>query len=76
MELKLLEKIGLTHNESIVYLTLLQIGTSKTGAILKRSRKIALQCLTIDPNVGNAEMAESIFNEMIELQKDYLRKFK
>lgn len=45
-------------------------------AILKRSRKIALQCLTIDPNVGNAEMAELIFNEMIELQKDYLRKFK
>jgi len=45
-------------------------------AILKKSREIALQCLTVDPNVGNAEMAESIFNEMVELQKDYLPKFK
>ena len=45
-------------------------------AIIKRSREIALQCLTVDPNVGNAEMAEAIFNEMVELQKDYLPKFK
>ena len=37
MELKLLEKIGLTKNESIVYQTLLQLGTSKTGEILKKS---------------------------------------
>jgi sugar-specific transcriptional regulator TrmB len=37
MELKVLEKIGLTKNESIVYRTLLQLGTSKTGQILKRS---------------------------------------
>lgn len=38
MELKVLEKIGLTKNESIVYQTLLQLGTSKTGEILKKSR--------------------------------------
>ena len=37
MELKILEKIGLTKNESIVYQTLLQLGTSKTGEILKKS---------------------------------------
>lgn len=37
MDPKLLEKIGLTHNESIVYLTLLRIGTSKTGEILNKS---------------------------------------
>lgn len=37
MELKALEKIGLTKNESIVYQTLLQLGTSKTGEILKKS---------------------------------------
>jgi len=37
MELKVLEKIGLTKNESIVYQTLLQLGTSKTGEILKKS---------------------------------------
>jgi len=34
---ELLEKIGLTKNESVVYLTLLQLGTSKTGEILKKS---------------------------------------
>ena len=37
MELKVLEKIGLTKNESRVYQTLLRLGTSKTGEILKKS---------------------------------------
>lgn len=38
MELEeLLESIGLTKNESLVYVALLQIGTSKTGKILKKS---------------------------------------
>lgn len=32
-----LEKIGLTRNESVTYLTLLQIGTSRTGELLKKS---------------------------------------
>ncbi len=45
-------------------------------AILKRSKDIAIACLAIDPNVGSFEMAEKIFNEMTELQKDYLPKFK
>jgi len=44
-------------------------------AVLQESRDIALQCLTIDPNVGNAEIAESIFNEMVALQKEYLGYF-
>jgi sugar-specific transcriptional regulator TrmB len=38
MELKVFEKIGLTKNESKVYQTLLQLGTSKTGEILKKSK--------------------------------------
>ncbi len=37
MDTKVLEDIGLTHNESIVYLTLLREGTSKSGGILKNS---------------------------------------
>ena len=37
MDTKVLEHIGLTKNESIVYLTLLRAGTSKTGDILKNS---------------------------------------
>ncbi|MCK4286311.1 MAG: hypothetical protein KAX18_08910 [Candidatus Lokiarchaeota archaeon] len=45
-------------------------------AVLKKSRKLAIACLAIDPNVGSFEMAENIFNEMIELQKNYLPKFK
>ena len=32
-----LQKIGLTKNESIVYLALLKLGTTKTGEILKFS---------------------------------------
>lgn len=38
MELKILEIIGLTKNESIIYQSLLELGTSKTGEILKKSR--------------------------------------
>jgi len=45
-------------------------------AVLKRSKELALACLAIDTNVGSFEMAESIFNEMYELQKKYLPKFK
>lgn len=37
MEIQVLEKAGLTKNESIVYLTLLRLGTSKSGEILKVS---------------------------------------
>ena len=37
MDTRVLEHIGLTHNESIVYLTLIKEGTSKSGEILKNS---------------------------------------
>ncbi len=45
-------------------------------AVLRKSKDIAIACLAIDPNVGNFEMAENIFNEMIELQKGLLPNFK
>jgi len=37
IEPETLENVGLTKNESIVYLTLLRIGTAKTGEILNKS---------------------------------------
>jgi len=45
-------------------------------AVLKESKEIAIASLAIDPNVGNFEMAENIFNDMIEAQKSFLPNFK
>ncbi len=45
-------------------------------AVLTRSKDLAIACLAIDPNVGSFEMAESIFNEMSEVQQEFLPKFK
>jgi alpha-galactosidase len=45
-------------------------------AILKESKELAITCLAIDVNCGSFEMAEEIFNEMKEVQKDYLPNFK
>ncbi|MFX1326875.1 MAG: hypothetical protein ACFE91_01860 [Promethearchaeota archaeon] len=45
-------------------------------AVLKKSKDIAIACLAVDPNVGSFEMAENIYNEMIEVQKDFLPNFK
>ncbi|MBD3338350.1 MAG: hypothetical protein GF353_04545 [Candidatus Lokiarchaeota archaeon] len=44
-------------------------------AILNRSKRLAINCLAIDPNVGSFETAENIYNEMAELQKHFLPKF-
>jgi len=44
-------------------------------AILKKSKEIAIACLAIDPNVGSFNRAESIFDEMVDVQKEYLPKF-
>ncbi|MHA1724008.1 MAG: family 4 glycosyl hydrolase [Promethearchaeota archaeon] len=45
-------------------------------AILKESKELAITALAIDPNVGSFKKAEAIFNEMYELQKDYLPRFR
>jgi len=45
-------------------------------AVLTDSKDLAIASLAIDPNVGSFEMAENMFNEMVELQKDHLPKFK
>ena len=45
-------------------------------AVLKKSKDLAIACLAIDPNVGSFEMAENIYNEMINVQKSFLPNFK
>jgi alpha-galactosidase len=45
-------------------------------AILKESRELAIACLAMDNKVGSIKMAESIFEEMSEIQKGYLPNFK
>ena len=45
-------------------------------AVLTRSKDLAIASLAIDPNVGSFEMAENIFDEMSELQQEFLPKFK
>ncbi|MBY8987613.1 MAG: hypothetical protein KGD61_04085 [Candidatus Lokiarchaeota archaeon] len=45
-------------------------------AIIQESKDLAINCLAMDVNCGSFEMAEAIFNEMYELQKEYLPKFK
>lgn len=45
-------------------------------AVLTRSKKLAIASLAIDPNVGSFEMAEKMFEEMSDVQKKYLPKFK
>lgn len=45
-------------------------------AILQESKQLAIDCLAVDVNCGSFEMAEAIFNEMIEVQKSYLPNFK
>ncbi len=45
-------------------------------AILKESKELAIACLAMDVNCGSFEMAETIFKEMTELQRNYLPNFK
>ena len=59
--------------------TLLRIEASVqdlcVDAVLKGSKETAIACLAIDPNVGSFNRAESMFDEMVDVQKDYLPKF-
>jgi len=45
-------------------------------AIIQESKDLAINCLAMDVNCGSYEIAEAIFEEMIEVQKDYLPNFK
>ncbi len=45
-------------------------------AILRESKDLAIACIAMDVNCGSFEMAENIFNEMVEKQKEFLSYFK
>ena len=45
-------------------------------AIMRESKDLAIDCLAMDVNCGSFEMAEAIFLEMCELQREYLPDFK
>ncbi|MFW9824435.1 MAG: hypothetical protein ACFFE4_15940 [Candidatus Thorarchaeota archaeon] len=45
-------------------------------SVLTRSKELAITSLAVDPNVGSFAMAEDIFNEIINVQKNYLPTFK
>jgi len=65
MEIKLLEKIGLTHNESLVYLTLIKLGTAKTGKILQASNLNSGKIYEILESLKSKGLAgESIINNV------------
>jgi len=44
-------------------------------AVLTKSKEVAINALAIDTNVGSFEMADRIFREMKELQREFLPKF-
>ncbi|MFX0074639.1 MAG: hypothetical protein ACFE96_04310 [Candidatus Hermodarchaeota archaeon] len=41
-------------------------------AVLKKSKEIAFQALLLDPTIDNATKAEEMFEEMLEINKDYI----
>ncbi len=45
-------------------------------AILRESKDLAIDCLALDVNCGSFEMAEAIFDEMMDVQKQYLPNFR
>lgn len=45
-------------------------------AILEESKQMAINCLAMDVNCGSYEIAEKVFNKMMDIQEEYLPKFK
>lgn len=45
-------------------------------AVLNKSKRLAINCLAIDPNVQKFEQAEAMFEEMMTTQAEYLSYFK
>jgi len=65
MDPAILERIGLTRNESIVYLTLLQLGTSKTGPLLSQAKLNSGKIYEIlDSLKDKGLVSESIINSI------------
>ncbi len=65
MKTDILEKIGLTRNESLVYLALSRLGTSKTGEILKSSNLNSGKIYEILESLKNKGLvSESVVNKV------------
>lgn len=65
MEYRILEKAGLTKNESIVYVTLLKIGTTRTGVLLNESGLNSGKIYEILESLKNKGLvSESIVNNI------------
>lgn len=60
------------HNIFTFYLKLLFNELKIVEAILKKSKEIAFQALLLDPTISNASKAEGIFEEMLEINKNYI----
>lgn len=65
MEPEILGKIGLTRNEALVYLTLLRIGSSKAGEIIKQSGINSGRIYeTFESLKSKGMMSESVINKI------------
>ncbi|MHA1110161.1 MAG: family 4 glycosyl hydrolase [Promethearchaeota archaeon] len=45
-------------------------------AILQKSKSLAINCLAMDTKVGSVDMAEKIFDDLYEQQKEFMPEFK
>lgn len=71
------QKVG-TLPEALASFCRTQISIQKllVEAYRKKSKKLLLQALLLDPIVNNIANAEKMLNDMLEIQSDFLPKFK
>ena len=71
------QKVG-NLPEALAAMCRTQISIQKliVEAYAKRSKKLLLEALLLDPVVDSAERARKMLDTMLDLQKDYLPEFK
>ena len=68
MNIEKLEELGLTRNESLTYKALLEIGQTKTGAIVKKT----IIPNTIIPKISNIQAIISFVSLSFHVNNRYL----